>query len=131
MTSLILTRMGLNKEWDNQSNSPLFKRKEIEEKNEYSSFFYKRKEREKNKPTVNFFTNIGALTQLETILQTREFHYEISSPRYPVEIYDETQQRIMRNADKNQHKKRIHIKISSEDKSVYTYMEIPNFILYS
>jgi len=32
MTVLILTRLELNKEWNEKTNSPMFKRKEVEEK---------------------------------------------------------------------------------------------------
>ena len=81
MTSLILTRLGLNKEWNEKTNSPMFKRKEVEEKGELNSIFYKRKDGEYSIPSVKFFTNMGADAQLETILQTREFQYDVSSPR--------------------------------------------------
>ena len=81
MTALILTRLGLNKEWNQQTNSPLFKRKEVEEKKENKSFFYKRIDGEVNIPSVKFFTNLDEDLQLETIFQGREFQYDVASPR--------------------------------------------------
>lgn len=85
MTALILTRLGLNKEWNDRTMSPLFKKKEVEELKESRIFFYKRKEGEKHIPSVKFFTNVDVEQQLETIFQSKEFQYDISSPRYPAD----------------------------------------------
>ena len=83
LTTLILTRLGLNKEWNEKTNSPLFKKKEVEESKENVTFFFKKKLGELNIPTVRFFTNLDVEIQLDTIFQSKEFQYEVSSPRYP------------------------------------------------
>lgn len=87
MTALILTKLGLKKEWNEKTHSPLFKRKEVEEKNENSALFFKRKEEEISKPTVKFFTNVEAESQIEAILQSKEFQFDISSPRCKIFLF--------------------------------------------
>ena len=81
MTVLILTRLELNKEWNEKTNSPMFKRKEVEEKKEDVSFFFKRKQGELDIPSVKFFTNIDVEVQLESIFQSKEFQYDVSSTK--------------------------------------------------
>lgn len=107
LTTLILTRLGLNKEWNEKTNSPLFKRKEVEESKENASFFFKRKLGELNIPSVRFFTNLDVEIQLETIFQSKEFQYEVSSPRYPCdenqEFFNSTKTRLRKKNSEQIH----------------------------
>jgi len=105
MTVLILTRLGLNKEWNEKTNSPMFKRKEVEEKKEDVSFFFKRKQGELDIPSVKFFTNIDVEVQLESIFQSKEFQYDVSSPRYPV---DQDKVNVPKTKINNKAYKKIH-----------------------
>lgn len=108
LTTLILTRLGLNKEWNEKTNSPLFKRKEVEESKQNETFFFKRKLGELNIPSVRFFTNLDVEIQLDTIFQSKEFQYEVSSPRYPCDENGEffnnsTKMRLKKNKSEQIH----------------------------